>query len=72
MTINEILEMIGRGDIGILGLIAFFMWKMERGLTAFLAELRTERDGRNSKLDEIHGDIAAMIRHMAGLNGKDK
>ena len=67
--LNSIWRLVDEGSTPILGLISYFLWKMDKTLGEFIIELRAEKESRDSKIHAIHFDINAIIRKLAGLNG---
>ena len=68
-VLTSIWRLVDEGSTPILGLISYFLWKMERALNEFIVELRATQTAREAKIDSIHYDIGAIIRKLAGLNG---
>lgn len=71
MDVDTLLKLVEGGATPALGVIAWLLWKMDKALTKFIAELRGQQTARDNKLDEMHNDIGAMIRKMAGFNGSN-
>ena len=70
MELETLWRIVDEGSTPAIAAIAYFLWKMERTLNAFIIELRAEKTARDLKLNSMHSDIGAMIRKLAGLNGK--
>ena len=72
MELDTILKILNNGDIGVLALMGYFIWKLDREVSNLLAEIRAQQESRDAKLNSIHSDIGAMIRKLAGMNGSNQ
>lgn len=68
-TLADFWRLLDEGSTPILGIISYFLWKIERALNEFIVEIRSQQSSRDTKIDSVHSDIGAIIRKLAGLNG---
>ncbi len=71
MDFEMLLKIIEQGSTPVIGLIAYFLWKLDRSITIFFTELRAQQESRDKKLDDIHDDLSGVIRKLAGVNGRE-
>lgn len=76
MDLETIWRIIDEGSTPVIAVIAILLWRLEKLIGEFLAEIRARDEAsaehqkvRDSKLDKIDNDIGSMIRRLAGMNG---
>ena len=57
MTVETLIQILESGPVGVLAIIAFILWRMERALHTFTAYLK----GRNEVQDEIESTRDAKL-----------
>ena len=68
MDLDTLWRIIDEGSTPAIALIAYLIWKMDKRLGEFIAEVKAEKEARNDKLDMIHSDVTSVIRNLAGLD----
>ena len=62
---QEILQFLNTGGIGVLGVLAWILYKMDKKVSEIILEAKH----RDEKLDEIKNKLDSVINNMAGLAG---
>ena len=53
MDLATILEILNAGSNGVIVLIIYFLWKMDKKLTVFIAESEIRGEMRNQEIQQI-------------------
>lgn len=71
MELQMLWRIIDEGSTPAILLIAYFLWNLDRTLKMFITEVNAKQSDRDAKLKSIHADIGAMIRKLAGMEGRN-
>lgn len=66
MDLETLWRIIDEGSTPAIALIAYLIWKLERSLNEFIVEVRAKQEQRETKIEEMHNDIKAVIRRLMG------